>query len=64
MSRALATTALGVALCLAGGIFDSVSLYVPGVALVLVAVVASAWVWLAAGGAAVVRAPGPTTIVE
>jgi uncharacterized protein (DUF58 family) len=64
MRRALATAALGVALCLAGGAFDTVSLYVPGVGLVLAAVVAAAWVWLAARGAAVVRAPGPARVME
>src|SRR3954465_15531973 len=77
MKRALATTALGVALCLAGGAFDSVSLYVPGVGLVLAAVVAAGWGWLggpgaggvggpgrAAGGAAGVRAPGPARVME
>ncbi len=64
MRRALATAALGVALCLGGGAFDSVSLYVPGVALVLLSVVSYAWVWLAARGAAVVRAAGPARVME
>ena len=64
MKRALATAALGVALCLGGGAFDSVSLNVPGVALVLLAVVSYVWVWLAARGAAVVRAAGPARIME
>src|SRR3954447_19930397 len=64
MKRALATAALGVVLCLAGGAFDSASLYVPGVALVLAAVAATAWVWLAARGAAVERAPGPARVME
>src|SRR3954470_6896419 len=62
--RALATAALGVVLCLAGGAFDSASLYVPGVALVLAAVAATGWVWLAARGAAVVRAAGPARVME
>jgi uncharacterized protein (DUF58 family) len=53
-----------VALCLAGGAFDSASLYVPGVALFLAAVAATAWVWLAARGAAVERAPGPARVME
>lgn len=64
MSRALAAVALGVALCLAGATFGSPSLYVPGVALVIVAVVGAGWVWLAASGAAVVRAAGPARIME
>ena len=64
MIRALATCALGVALVLAAATFDTPSLYVPGVALALIALVAIAWVRLAARGAAVLRAPGPATIVE
>jgi uncharacterized protein (DUF58 family) len=62
--RALAAAALGVALCLAAAIFDSASLYLPGVALLLLAFGATAWVLLAAAGARVIRQPGPATIVE
>jgi uncharacterized protein (DUF58 family) len=64
MLRPVATALLGVALCLAGATFDSASLYVPGVALVAIALLATAWVLLAADGAAIERRPGPPTIVE
>jgi uncharacterized protein (DUF58 family) len=64
MTRALAAAALGVALCLAAATFDSTSLYVPGVALILLAVGSTAWVLLAAAGARLVRQPGPHTVVE
>jgi uncharacterized protein (DUF58 family) len=62
--RPLATAALGLALCLAGGTFDSVSLYVPGVALFAIAVGSTAWVLLAAKGARIVRQVGPHTVLE
>jgi uncharacterized protein (DUF58 family) len=62
--RAAATAALGVALCLAGATFDSPSLYVPGVALVALTVGATVWVRLAARGATVVRAAGPSHVME
>src|SRR5215216_4496638 len=64
MLRPLYTALLGAALCLAGGTFDTASLYVPGVALVLLAVGSVAWVLLAARGATVHRLPGPHTVVE
>ena len=64
MLRPLLTALLGVALCLAGGTFDTASLYVPGVGLVVLSVGAVVWVWLAANGATVVRVPGPHTVVE
>ncbi len=64
MLRPLVTALLGIALCLAAATFDSASLYVPGVALVALAVVATAWVLLAAQGATIVRRPGPHTVVE
>ena len=64
MLRPALTALLGVALCLAGGTFDTASLYVPGVGLIVLAVGATAWVWLAARGATVVRVPGPHTVVE
>lgn len=64
MLRPLATALLGVGLCLAGATFDSASLYVPGVALVAIALLATAWVLLAASGAAIERRPGPHTVVE
>jgi uncharacterized protein (DUF58 family) len=64
MYRPTLTALLGVALCLAGATFDSASLYVPGVALVLLAVGGLTWVVLAARGAGVTRVPGPHTVVE
>src|SRR5688572_29406754 len=64
MLRPVLTALLGLALCLAGGTFDTASLYVPGVALVLLAVGSVVWVQLAARGATVGRVPGPHTVVE
>jgi uncharacterized protein (DUF58 family) len=64
MLRPLLTALLGVALCLAGGTFDTPSLYVPGVGLLAIAIGAVSWVWLAARGATVVRVPGPHTVSE
>jgi uncharacterized protein (DUF58 family) len=62
--RALQAVGLGLALCLAAATFDSPSLYVPGVALVGLALAATVWVRLAAYGARVVRAPGPPHVIE
>lgn len=62
--RALATALLGAGLCLCAATFDSASLYVPGVALLLLGVVAATWVELAARGARLTRVPGPHTVVE
>jgi uncharacterized protein (DUF58 family) len=64
VTRALAAAALGLALCLAAATFDSASLYLPGVALLVLASGATAWVLLAAAGARLVRHPGPHTVVE
>ena len=64
MSRAAGAAALGVALIVAGTAFDTVSLYVPGVALLVLAAGAAAWVALAAFGAGVRRLPGPPTVEE
>lgn len=64
MTRAIATALLGIGLCLAAGTFDSPSLYVPGVALALLAAGAAIWVPLAARGATVARSPGPPRVVE
>jgi uncharacterized protein (DUF58 family) len=64
MLRPILTALLGVALCLAGGTFDTPSLYVPGVALVLLAAGSVLWVRLAARGASVARLAGPHTVVE
>ena len=64
MRAALWTLALGLVLCLAGAAVDTPSLYVPGIALAVLALCCSAWVALAARGARVERTPGPATIVE
>jgi uncharacterized protein (DUF58 family) len=64
MLRPVVTALLGVALCLAGATFDSASLYVPGVGLLALAVLAVGWVLLAAQGATITRTPGPHTVVE
>ena len=64
MSRAAATAALGLALCLAGATFDTPSLYVPGLALAGLGLLAAAWVWLAARGAGISRGAGPSSVIE
>ena len=64
MIRPIVTALLGLALCLAGATFDSASLYVPGVGLIVLAAAAIVWVALAAQGATITRQPGPHTIVE
>ncbi len=64
MWRPLAIALLGVALCLAAATFDSASLYVPGVAFTAIAVLAAAWVLLAAQGASIERRSGPHTVIE
>lgn len=55
MRRAGGAIALGLALCLVAGAFAAPPLYVPGVALLLIAGAAIAWVWLASRGAGVAR---------
>jgi uncharacterized protein (DUF58 family) len=62
--RPLAVALFGLALCLAGATFDTASLYVPGVALMAIAAGATAWVTLAASGAAIERRAGPHTVTE
>jgi uncharacterized protein (DUF58 family) len=62
--RPTATALLGIGLCLVGGAFDSASLYLPGVAIFLAALLGTAWALLAARGARVARMPGPATVVE
>jgi uncharacterized protein (DUF58 family) len=64
MSRALGALGLGAALVLAAMVFDTGSLYVPGVALVLASAAALAWVGLAAAGAGIDTEPGPPTVEE
>ena len=64
MPSARSVVQLGVALLLAGALFDTPSLYLPGGALVALAIVAFAWVGLSARQVRVRRAPGPATAVE
>src|SRR5688572_6604586 len=64
MLRAVGTAALGAAMVLAAAAFGSPSLYVPGIALVLLASGATAWVLLASAGASFHRRPGPPTVEE
>jgi uncharacterized protein (DUF58 family) len=64
VSRAAAAVVLGVALDLCAAAFDSPSLYVPGVALVLLGAGAAIWVALASQGAAVERTLGAAVVEE
>ena len=64
MSRALGALALGAALALVALVFDTASLYVPAVALLLASVGAIVWVGLAAAGAGIDTEPGPPTVEE
>jgi uncharacterized protein (DUF58 family) len=64
MTRMRATGLLAAALLLAGGAFDSPSLYVPAIGLGLLAAGATVWVGLAARGASVERQPGAWSVVE
>lgn len=61
---ARATGGLGLALVVGAACFDAPSLYVPGVALGLLALGAVCWTSLAARGVQVARLPGPATVVE
>lgn len=64
MLRVAGTLGLGAAMTLTAGVFGSPSLYVPGIALMLLAAVAAVWVLGAAAGAAIERTPGPPTVEE
>ncbi|MEX2196337.1 MAG: DUF58 domain-containing protein [Thermoleophilaceae bacterium] len=64
MSRSLGAAALGLGLVLCGAAFDSPSLHVPGVVLLLLGGAAAAWVWLADRGARVQRELGPHAVQE
>lgn len=55
---------LGLALVLAGGIFDAAPLYVPGVAFLVLAVGCAAWVASGARGVTVARRLGAGRVVE
>src|SRR5687767_8059409 len=55
---------LGAALALAGLAFGSPSLIVPGFGLIVIALIAFAWVELSARGASIESEAGPSRIVE
>jgi uncharacterized protein (DUF58 family) len=64
MSRTRATCMLAAALLFCAAAFDSPSLYVPGIGLLLLTGVALAWVELARRGVVVERLPGAWSVVE
>ena len=64
MIRAAWAALLGVLLVLTAAGFDTASLYLPGIGLLLLAVGSALWVGLAAHGLAVERLPGPHTVQE
>ena len=64
MIRAFGAALLGALIGVGAAAFDSPSLYVPGVALVLLGLGAWIWVWLAAQGASVRRELGPPLVEE
>lgn len=64
MTRARGALALGVVLCLVAGAFAATPLFIPGLALLLVVLVAVAWVSLVARGARVVRSVDRESLPE
>jgi uncharacterized protein (DUF58 family) len=64
MRPALATGLLGVTFALSAALFDAEPLWVPGIALALLAATSAAWVALAARGVTVRRTLGATRVVE
>jgi uncharacterized protein (DUF58 family) len=62
--RALGAALLGGLLSVAASGFDEPSLFVPGLALLLLGVGAWLWVGLASQGAGVIRVAGPSTVEE
>ena len=62
--RAIGTALLGAAMVLAASAFGSPSLFVPGIALILLTFVASAWVVLAGLGASLERRITLATLEE
>jgi uncharacterized protein (DUF58 family) len=64
MSRMRATCSLAAALLLCGSAFDSPSLYVPGIGLLLLAGACVVWVRLASRGTGVERLPGAWSVEE
>jgi uncharacterized protein (DUF58 family) len=59
-----ATLVLAVALVLAAAAFDTPSLYVPGIALLLALPVGRLWAWQAARRVRLVHRPGPRAVIE
>jgi uncharacterized protein (DUF58 family) len=64
LTRALGAALLGALMSAAASGFDEPSLYVPGLALLVLGVGAWLWVGMAAQGASVTRVPGPHTVEE
>ena len=64
MLRVIGTFALGAAMTASAAVFASPSLYVPGIALTLLAAAAGVWVLAAAAGATLERSTGPATVEE
>ena len=64
MTRALGAALLGGFLTTAASAFDEPSLYVPGLALLLLGVGSWLWVGMAEQGAAITRIKGPPTVQE
>src|SRR4051794_27996736 len=64
MRPALATGLLALALGIAAALFDAEQLWVPTVALALVALAASVWIWGGAGGVQVRRTLGVRRVME
>lgn len=64
MTTTRATLVLAVALVLAAAAFDTPSLYVPGIALLLALPIGRLWVWQASRRVRLVHRPGPRTVIE
>jgi uncharacterized protein (DUF58 family) len=64
VSRSLAAAGVGLLLCVAAGVFAATALYVPGVALLLLAGTATGWVTLTARGVQVERELSGATVQE
>ncbi len=64
MRRATAVVVAGLALILVALLFDASPLFVPGIAIILLGVIAPAWVALAARGATIERTLESTRVVE
>src|SRR6187551_3320580 len=64
MTRVAGTFALDAAMTATAALFGSPSLYIPGIALMLLALGAVVWVAGAASGASLARRTGPPTVEE